>query len=449
MLGGCESYVAKDIQPASSAATLETRSLADAGLTKFISAHGLKAQDDWNLDRFTLTALFFNPDLAVARAELAGAKGDTASAAEWPNPSINLSPGYNVDAAPGQTPWILGYTLTIPIDVSGQRAHRAVGAEKRQTAARFRLTAAAWNARASVRLALAELHAADNAAKIWQALRPTIGEARQALAAQSNAGEISAAESAQARLLLDRTELSARDAERSRLAARAKLAESIGVPLSALRNINISFRGLGNFARAPQASQARLWAAQHRADVLAALAEYDAAQADLQVEIARQYPDISVGPGYQLDQGEGKWSLGLDINLPLFNRNAGAIAGAQAKRSALAAKFESLQLHVLAEVEQACAGYTAAAADLITLVRMETDLAVSAKHLAAQKKTGEISALESARQLIDQADSLIAAQAARQRTEQALAALEMAVQRPLRLMNFEQAAIPSELSNIK
>ena len=56
---------------------------------------------------------------------------------------------------------------------------------------------------------------------------------------------------------------------------------------------------------------------------------------------------------------------------------------------------------MLAEVEQACAGYTAAAADLITLVRMETDLAVSAKHLAAQKKTGEISALESARLLID------------------------------------------------
>ena len=41
----------------------------------------------------------------------------------------------------------------------------------------------------------------------------------------------------------------------------------------------------------------------HRADVLAALAEYAAAEALLRSEIAKQYPDIHLNPGYSFDTG--------------------------------------------------------------------------------------------------------------------------------------------------
>ena len=449
LLSGCVSYVPKDLNPATSAAGFDARSLADPQLATFIGRHGLKPKGEWDLDRLTLAALYFSPELAIARAELAGAVGETTSAAEWPNPSFNLSPGYNTDAAPGQTPWILGYTLTIPADLSGQRSHRLLAAEKRQEAARVRLAAAAWTARAAVRQTLSEMHAAENSAKAWRALLPAISNARKALASQAAVGEVSRAEAAQVRLTLDRAELASRDADRTRLNATSRLAETIGIPLAALNAQPLSFRALGSFGQPPRIDQARLWAAQHRADLLAALADYSATQAELQAEISRQYPDLSIGPGYQLDQGEGKWSLGLDLSLPLFNRNGGAIAAAEAKRSAQAARFQGLQIKTLAEVERAARAYASAVADLSTLDRMDADLALSAQHLTAQAKAGEISALEAARLLMEQADAVVAAETARQRAEQSLAALESAVQRPLRLLESEPAEKPARLSKKK
>lgn len=449
LLSGCVAYVAKDIDPAVSVRALESRRLADEGLAKFIVAHGLKAKGDWDLDRLTLAALYFSPELSLARAELAAAKGDASSAAEWPNPSFNFTPGYNVDAAPGQTPWILGYTLTIPVDVSGQRAYRLDAAERRQQAARLRLASAAWAARSAVRQALSEMQAAEQAAKAWGALQPALERARTALAAQLAAGELSSAEAAQVRLALDRAELSARDAGRAKLAAMSRLSEVIGVPKAALGAQPLSYRGLGDFGAPPRPAQARLWAAEHRADVLAALADYSATQDDLQAEVARQYPDLTIGPGYQLDQGEGKWSLGLDVSLPLFNRNAGAIAASEAKRAAAAARFQSVQLKALSEVDLAAGEFAAALADLKTVGRMDADLVVAAKHLAAQEKAGELTALESARQLMEQADALATAATARQRAERSLAVLEAAVQRPFRLFDADVSVKPANPSKKK
>jgi hypothetical protein len=36
----------------------------------------------------------------------------------------------------------------------------------------------------------------------------------------------------------------------------------------------------------------------------------------LQLEIAKQYPDVHLNPGYEYDQGNDKWSLGLSVTLP-------------------------------------------------------------------------------------------------------------------------------------
>ena len=64
---------------------------------------------------------------------------------------------------------------------------------------------------------------------------------------------------------------------------------------------------------------------------------------DLRLEIARQYPDLHLNPGYEFDQADSKWALGLSIELPLLNQNQGPIAEAEARRLESAARFESLQ----------------------------------------------------------------------------------------------------------
>jgi multidrug efflux pump subunit AcrB len=90
------------------------------------------------------------------------------------------------------------------------------------------------------------------------------------------------------------------------------------------------------------------------------LAEYSASQADLQIEIANQYPDIHLGPGYAYNAGsagDNQWDLGLTVTLPVLNQNQGPIAEAQAKRAQAAAHFLSIQAAAVSEIDSALAGY--------------------------------------------------------------------------------------------
>ena len=90
-----------------------------------------------------------------------------------------------------------------------------------------------------------------------------------------------------------------------------------------------------------------------RADVLAALDAYAASEAQLRLELAKQWPDLHLGNGYQFDQGQNKWGLALALDLPVMNRNEGPIAEAVAARGEAAARFSALQAQVIGELDQA------------------------------------------------------------------------------------------------
>ena len=432
LLSGCTTYQPKDLNPATSQAQLEGRTLTDAGLARFLNAHGAPAAvETWDLNRLTLAAFYFSPELDLARTQLAEAQANARTAAARPNPSLNFTPGYNKDATGGVTPWILGYALDVPLDLVGQRTYRTAEAKSQAEVARLRLASAAWLARTTVRRALTELHSAEGAALVWREQQPLLMQAAKIVEAQVKAGEVSPLEAAQSRIALNRAELAAREADRSVALARSRLAEAVGVPLSALTGVNISFADLSAPSAPLAPAEARRLAAQNRADLLAALADYAASQSVLQAEIARQYPDLSFGPGYQLDQGEGKWSLSLGLTLPIFHQNQGPIAAAQARRESAAAKFVSLQHRILAEVDRASAAYTSALGDLETVNAMRGSLTQQAKTVLAQQTAGETSRLELTRAQLELADNARAELEARSRVEQALTAFEDVLQRPL------------------
>jgi cobalt-zinc-cadmium efflux system outer membrane protein len=431
-LTGCVAYQAKDLNPATTQAQLESRSLRDAGLQKFLAAHGQPAgADAWDLARLTLAAFHFNPELEVARAQFAEAAAGVRTAQARPNPTFGFTPGYNKDSAAGVTPWILDYVLDLPLELAGQRGYRTVEAQQQAEVARLEVARVAWSARAAVRRTLGELHAAEAMVEFWHGQKPLLTQAAQLVDLQVKAGEVSPLEAAQARLALSRAELAARESERAVTTARSRLAEAVGVPLAALAEVRLSYRGLDEPSTPFDPAAARLWAAQNRSDLLATLATYAASQSALQGEIARQYPDLSFGPGYQLDQGEGKWSLALGVTLPVFHRNQGPIAAAQARREVAAARFLALQNRVLAEVDRATADYLSALGDLATVSAMRANLDQQAKTIRAQQTAGETSRLELARAQIELADSVRAELEARLRVEQTCGAVEDAVQRPL------------------
>jgi outer membrane protein TolC len=95
--------------------------------------------------------------------------------------------------------------------------------------------------------------------------------------------------------------------------------------------------------------------------VLGAVARYGASESGLQLEVAQQYPDLHLGPGYQDDQGSGKSSMLLTSLLPIVSWNRGPIAEAEARRAGEAAGVSAAEARALAEAETARAGLLAAA----------------------------------------------------------------------------------------
>ena len=62
------------------------------------------------------------------------------------------------------------------------------------------------------------------------------------------------------------------------------------------------------------------------------LKEHPLTVADLQLEIAKQYPDVDLGPGYSYEERRSYFTVGLSAAIPLLDRNQGPIAQAEARR---------------------------------------------------------------------------------------------------------------------
>ena len=181
-------------------------------------------------------------------------------------------------------------------------------------------------------------------AQAWRA-RVELGAASRAAAAPAEAAAFAA-----------HSELAAARAREA--AAHAALAAAIGIPLARLGEVELAALD-ATPTRAPDLARKQRALAE-RADVLSALAAYAASEAALQLEVAKQFPDLRVGPGYQWDQGQSKWQLGISLDLPILNRNAGPIEEAIAAREAAAAQFDAVQSRALAEIESAEAALGAA-----------------------------------------------------------------------------------------
>ena len=140
-------------------------------------------------------------------------------------------------------------------------------------------------------------------------------------------------------------------------------------------------------------------ALRSRADILGALADYAAAEADLRLEIAKQYPDLHLGPGYAWNNGnagDNQWSLGLTLELPILDQNQGPIAEAEARRKLAAAKFVELQSQVIGEIDRAVAGFRVAREQLQTGNELLAAEQQQQKSAQAQLKAGAADQLDSA-----------------------------------------------------
>ncbi|MGZ5487195.1 MAG: TolC family protein [Candidatus Aminicenantales bacterium] len=394
----CVRYQARPIVPGRALDDLEARRLDSPELGRFLIANKeVEAWPPaaWDLKSLTLAALYYHPDMDIARAQWGVARGGRITAGERPNPTLSPSIGYNTTSRTSEvTPWIPEVALELTIETAGKRGIRIAEARHLADAARWQILSTAWDIRSRLRGAVLEIYAAGEMETLLADQEKLQTEFVRLLELLKDAGEVSTFDVTQARVSLGESRLAAIEAARTKEDALARLAGALGLSRQALEGVTISFDAF----RAPEpdfpAGEIRRHTVLNRSDILTALAEYEASQSALKLEIAKQYPDISLGPDYQLDQSDSKWTLGLGLVLPILSRNRGPIAEAMASREESAARFLALQSQVLGELDAAIADVRAAVLKSRAADDLVANLARQERAARAQRDLGEISRLE-------------------------------------------------------
>ena len=391
----------------------------------------------WDLRSLTLAAMFYHPDLDVARAQWGVAQAGRITAGERPNPTGSILVGYNSTTPVAQiTPWIPEAALEIPVETAGKRGYRIAQARHLSEAARLNILSVAWEVRSRLRQAFLELFAARETELLLNTQQSLQSESVRILEAQWSVGEASLYNVTQARIALDNTRLALLEAAKLSAQALVKLAGAIGLPSKSLVGIAFSFEEFLNVRADIPQDEVRRRALLNRADILTALSEYEASQSALRLEIAKQYPDINIGPDYQLDQTDSKWTIALRLILPVFNRNRGPIAEAEARRTETAAQFLALQAKVIGELESAVAACRSAVDKAKTADDLRTSLKEQEAVAKARYELGEISKFELLSVQLELASSALARLDALVKAQQAIGELEDAMQSPLDLKDW-------------
>ena len=434
MLVGCavRRYQPAPIVPSDYVSKFALRSLSDPGLQTYVEKNlghppHSRPFETWDLGTLSLAALYFNPTLDAARARVAETEAASITAGARPNPTLSITPGI-------PSPYLFNLDLAVPIETAGKRGHRIESARHLEDAARFDLADSAWKVRSGVRMALLNYLLSTRSLDLLRSEEQVRGEQVNILEQRFSVGEIPRPEVDLARIELSRTHLGVSAAEGQIAGARTALAASIGIPVAGLQGIDFSWSDLDSPPSTESLSPGQIQreAVLNRLDVRRSLAQYAAAEADLQLEISKQYPDVQIGPGYTYEEKNNFFILGLSTSLPIFNRNQGPIAEAEARRKEAAAAFSAKQAQVIAGSERALALYVAALKELAEADQSLRKLQDTHLQMMRQSvRLGEEDRLVLTGVQIESSVVERAKLDALSRAQSALGELEDAVQRPL------------------
>jgi cobalt-zinc-cadmium efflux system outer membrane protein len=431
LAAGCatQHYHPAPIAAEQTAAAFTARALDDPGLRAFAEpVYGPAAWPPaaWDYRALSLTALYFNPSLDAARARIAESRAQILTAGARPNPSLALTPGI-------PSPYLLTVDLSFPLETAGKRGYRVQAARSLDLAARLELAQAAWTVRSAVRATLVDQLVASRILDLLRAEADRRTEQVRSLEAMASAGEISRHEVSTAEVELSRAHTAVAEAEARSVESAAALAAAIGIPVAALQDVRLAWPEWQSPPSAESLPRDEIErdAVLNRLDVRAALAQYAAAESSLQLEIAKQYPDIDIGPGYSYEEKLSYFTVGFAATIPLLDRNRGPIAEAEARRLKAQADFVQTQTEAISSGKRALALYAAALAGLAEADRFADVQTQRSEATRKSVQAGEQGHLDLDDAEIERSVAERARLDALAHAQRALGDLEDAVERPL------------------
>lgn len=272
-------------------------------------------------------AVKHRPELKAAASAIQSAVEQRKQAGVIPNPRLfyqseNLRPGMDFT----QDVDTFAYASEL-LEISGRRGARIGLANS--TVARSRLLAEQRRREILFR----------TAQSYWDALR---AQFQRQLSEQSegyyremldyhgkrfNEGKIAGVDLLRVRLEDARAEAAMETSRLAEAQAKQRLAYELGVPEAADWRLTESFADLNT----PPEDSAEATALRQRSDVQLAQQAVIAARAQLLSQKAQGRPDLETLFGYKRTSGQDTMIAGLQLNLPLFDRNQGAVGAARAE----------------------------------------------------------------------------------------------------------------------
>ena len=342
-LTSCQSYTPRPLDAAAHRDAWHARTLADSSLRSFVDrldtdlggeVTEFDPSDGLTLREGRLVALVFHPDLRLARLAVARSRAGAEHAALWADPALSVSVLRITESVADR--WVITPGLTFSIPLSGRLSAQEERADAGQRAAVHRAREAEWEA----------WHAVERQWFQWSAARLRVEETERLVDALdtlvettsrlADRGELRrteaslfSVEQAQRKSRLRRLRGDAAAAEQR---LRAQLGLSPEAPVTFLPSLELPARS---------SVPTRMEIAERNPTLARLREEYDVAEAQLRLEIAKQIPDLTLGPLFESDQGQSRVGFAGGIPIPILNANTRAIAEARVEREIARAAFET------------------------------------------------------------------------------------------------------------
>ena len=350
-------------------------------------------------------AVVSSPELKAARAKAGVADAQVFAAGLLPDPQVSLG----FDKLLSGPDSYDGWSAQIGADLLAWRERRVALAGARAAREQVRLDVAwqEWQSAGQAQLLAARIaglaRVSSLAAQSSQAADAALA---RALAASAR-GDIRADEVEARRLAAADAAQKLRQAERDLAAARLDLNRLLGLPPATQLSIAAALP-----APPPMDPQALFRTAQaERLDLLALQAGYASQEAAVRKAVMDQFPALQLNLTRAQDTADNQ-TIGPSVSftLPVWNRNRGGIALAEATREQLRAEYSARVFAARAEIAQLVANIELARRQRDELAAQTTGLERFAAASEAAARRGDIAraAAETARQSVIDKQSAIA-----------------------------------------
>lgn len=337
----------------------------------------LDSLDALSVDDAVRLAIQHNPKLRAAGYQVDAASGRVVQAGLYPNPSLSFS-GESIGAdagSGGET----AYAIEQEIVLGGRLQRARDVADSDQLAAQASFVAQEFAL--ATRVSGAYFGVVSSQRKLTDRLEllKLSSQLLDAVQARVDAGSATEPDILRAEVVFEQSQIELESARFADQAARQVLASAIGVeelgelPLTTPVDLFDELPSYEEIVASTLEANSRMSIA--RISVQRARQSHKLAQAEASPTLI-----ASVGPRYSDIDGETTLDVGLNLEIPLFDRNQGEIEATLSERLSASAELRNVQLELLAEVAQAWSVYQSS---LVAVDRYQKQLLPKAERTLA------------------------------------------------------------------